>query len=91
MTEYYFDTETKDSGIYADVDPSGGSVKFNICEFKSPIPHVFPYNLEELQIALIKAVLVHEDIHVGIGECVDTNGEQEHSTVYEWISEWLNP
>lgn len=89
MTEYFIDTETKDSGVYAETDIAGNTVKFNICEFKNPIPHIFPYNLEELQIALIKAVLVHEDIHVGIGECVDTDGDQEHATVYEWISDWL--
>ena len=89
MTNYYFDTETKDSGVYADTDYCGNTVKFNICEFKNPLPQIYPYNLEEVQITLIKAVLVHEDIHVAIGGAVDTDGEQEHNTVYEWIHEWL--
>lgn len=90
MTKYFFDFESTDKGSYAEADGLGGAVKIHLQEFMDPLPHVYPYNVEELRIAVLKAVLVHEDLHVAIDEVLDTTGDQQHETVYSWVYRWLN-
>jgi len=90
LVEYFFNIGKSDNAAYAEHDLIGGSIKVNLGEFQDPLPSVNPYNLEEIQIAILKAVLVHEDLHYALAECSDTLGSQEHDTVYDWIYEWLN-
>ena len=90
MTDYFFDLDSDDStNPHAEVDQLL-QVRVYLQTFNDPLPHLMPQNLEKLQICMLEEVFIHEDLHVEIAKEVDTTGEQEHSTVYQWIGDWLN-
>jgi len=91
MAEYWFDFEEHRSDNHAEMDPIGGAVRVYLQTFLAHniLPNVSPLNAEDLTITTMIAVLIHEDLHVEIGKEADLTGEQEHSTVYEWVYNWL--
>jgi hypothetical protein len=93
MTNYFISKENSpDRDSFAETDFFGGAVTLYLPHFKDIFPQMFPYGSlkDDITWAVMKAVLVHEDLHLYIGECVDTTGGGDHESVYMWIEEWLN-
>lgn len=90
MVDYYFDFDEYRSENHAETDPVGGGVRIFLQTFQKALPHLYPHDLEQIIIYMLEEVFIHEQIHYEIAQEVDTTGEQEHSTIYEGISTWLN-
>lgn len=94
MTDYFFSLErSPNRDCFAETDHVGGACQIYLGEFMSGFhDELYAYGdaLDDMIIGVLKAVLIHEDLHVEICKVVDTNGGQEHDSVYEWIRDWLN-
>ena len=93
MTEYYFDMRrSPEKDRYAEYDSVGDSICIFLEEFMHIEDGLISYGEihDDIVIAVLKAVLIHEDIHAYINPYCDIGGDQEHSTVYEWIKEILD-
>ena len=89
MRDYFFDLDEDNPSVHAEVDALL-QVRVYLQSFNDPLPNLIPQDLEAIQIVLLEQVLVHEDLHVEITKELDTTGDQEHSTVFQWVSDWLN-
>ena len=93
MTEYFFSREkSPDRDCYAEHDFLGDTVTIYLPEIKEALPHLYMYGKarDDLLAALSVAIFVHEDMHVLVNRCIDTTGNQEHDTIYQWISYFIN-
>lgn len=93
MTEYFFSKEkSPDRDCYAEHDYLGDTVTLYLPEITHAFPQLYAYGKarDDLLAAFTAAVLVHEDMHVMVNRCIDTTGNQEHDTIYNWIADFIN-
>lgn len=88
MPEYIFELRrSPDRDCFAQTDLVGGAVILYLGEFHDYFSEFYAYGdiYSDIIWSMTKAILIHEDIHIAVQDCVDSNGDQEHESIYRWI------
>lgn len=91
--EYFFTSrKSPERDCFAEHDMIGGAVIIYLGELKAFQPHLYAFGKarDDIMAAVAAAVIIHENFHELIIQCVDTAGDQEHDTVYKWIEEFMD-